>query len=163
MKNEIIDQLDKQIILELSNNARRSYTDLAKELDVSEGTIRNRVKSLQEKKIVKLEAVINPSSLGYKVITIMALQVRVSDLTIVAEMLVNLPNVYYLAFVTGRWDLVAIIMSRTTEELSDFIKRYISTLPSIVRSETLVNLEILKSPWMSSMDVTELFDTLKMK
>lgn len=160
MKSEILDQLDKQIILELRGNARRSYTDLAKVLDVSEGTIRNRVKSLQDKKIIKFEAVVNPSSLGYKFITIMALQVKVADLSRVADMLVKVPNVYYLAFVTGRYDLVAIIMSRTTEELSDFIKQYISTLPSVMRSETLVNLEILKSPWTNSWDITKLADAI---
>jgi Lrp/AsnC family transcriptional regulator for asnA, asnC and gidA len=160
MKNEMLDELDKQIILELRGNARRSYTDLAKALDVSEGTIRNRVKSLQDKKIIKFEAVVNPSSLGYKFITIMAMQVRVADLTKVADMLINVPNVYYLAFVTGRYDLVAIIMSRTTEELSDFIKQYVSTLPSVMRSETLVNLEILKSPWTNSWDITELINNV---
>ena len=90
----------------------------------------------------------------------MALQVKVADLSRVADMLVKVPNVYYLAFVTGRYDLVAIIMSRTTEELSDFIKQYISTLPSVMRSETLVNLEILKSPWTNSWDITKLADAL---
>jgi Lrp/AsnC family transcriptional regulator for asnA, asnC and gidA len=163
MKSEMLDQLDKQIILELRGNARRSYTDLAKVLDVSEGTIRNRVKSLQDKKIIKFEAVVNPSSLGYKFITIMALQVKVADLSRVADMLVKVPNVYYLAFVTGRYDLVAIIMSRTTEELSEFIKQYIATLPSVMRSETLVNLEILKSPWTNSWDITKLTDIIEIE
>lgn len=156
--SETLDQLDKRIILELRGNARRSYTDLAKVLEVSEGTIRNRVKSLQDKNIIKFEAVVNPGSLGYKFITIMALQVKVADLAQVADMMGKLPNVYYLAFVTGRYDLVAIIMSRTTEELSDFIKQYVAALPSIMRSETLVNLEILKSPWINPWDIASLVD-----
>lgn len=159
----MLDQLDKKIIMELRGNARRSYTELAKVLGVSEGTVRNRVKNLQKKKIIKFEAVINPHAIGYNFITIMALQVRVADLSEVADMLVKMPNVYYLAFVTGRYDLVAILMSRTTEELSQFIKDNISNMTAIIRSETLVNLEIMKSPWINSWDITQLVDVIEEK
>jgi len=154
----MIDKLDKKIITELGGNARRSYTELAKLLGVSEGTVRNRVKNLQKNNIIKLEAVINPYSIGYNFITIMALEVKVADLSEVADMLVKIPNVYYLAFVTGRYDLVAILMSRSTQELSNFIKDHISSVPSIIRSETLVNLEVLKSPWASAWDINQLIN-----
>lgn len=159
----MLDQLDKKIIAELRGNARKSYTELAKLLGVSEGTIRNRVKNLQKRKIVKFEAVVNPSTIGYNFITLMALQVRVADLAQVADALVKLPNVYYLAFVTGRYDLIAIIMSRTTEELSEFIKTNISSMPGVVRTETLVNLEIMKSPWTNSWDIASLINNIDFK
>ncbi|HJX03393.1 MAG TPA: Lrp/AsnC family transcriptional regulator [Dehalococcoidia bacterium] len=159
----MLDKLDKQIIMELKGNARRSYTDLAKVLQVSEGTVRNRVKSLQKNNVIKLEAVLNPYSIGYNFITIMALEVKVADLSIVADKLAKLPNVYYLAFVTGRYDVVAILMTRSTQELSDFIKENISNIPGILHSETLVNLEVIKSPWANTWDVNQLINLVSDK
>jgi Lrp/AsnC family transcriptional regulator, regulator for asnA, asnC and gidA len=159
----MVDELDKKIIAELRGNARRSYTDIGKKLKISEGTVRNRVKSLQKKNIIKLEAIINPYSIGYNFVSIMGFQVRVAELSQVAEALIKMPNVYYLALVTGRYDLVAIIMTRTSQELSDFIKEKTPAMPSILRSETLVNLEVLKSPWATAWDINKLLDTVVTK
>lgn len=156
----MLDKLDKQIIGELEGNARRSYTDLAKVLEVSEGTIRNRVKNLQKSDVIKLEAVLNPYSIGYDFITVMALEVKVADLSIVSDMLVKLPNIYYLAYVTGRYDIVAIVMTRSTQELAEFIKQHISNIPSILHCETLVNLEVVKSPWTHNASVNQLINMI---
>ena len=152
-----MDKLNQRIIEELLNDGRHSYTQLAKMLGVSEGTIRKRVKDLQKNDVMKIRAVLNPSKIGYSFVSIMAFQVRISDLRQVAETLAQKPNVYYLAFVAGRYDMLALLVSRTPEELSHFIKEHISSMPGIIRSETFVNLEIIKSPWLDIQSITELF------
>ena len=152
----MLDKLNQKLIQELQNNGRRSYTELAKMLGVSEGTIRKRVKDLQKQDVMRIAAVLNPYKIGYSFISIMALQVRMADLREVARMLAQKPNVYYLAFVTGRYDLLAMIMCRSPEELSDFIKEHISSIPSIIRTETFVNLEVIKSPWPGAGDIPKL-------
>lgn len=78
-----------------------------------------------------------------------------ADLRSVAESLAQKPNVCYLAFVTGRYDLMAIIMTRSSEELSQFIEKEISALPSVLRTETFVNLDIIKGGW-PGLDTTQL-------
>lgn len=156
----MFDQVDKRIIKELQNNGRQSYTDLAKTLGLSEGTIRNRVKNLEKENIIKISASVNPYAIGFNFVSLMAMQVQMADLRRVAEMLAKNPHVYYLAFVAGRYDLVAIMISRTPEELSKFIKEEISSIPSILRTETLVNLEIIKSPWITPWDISKLIDNL---
>ena len=157
----MLDKLNQKLIQELQNNGRRSYTELAKMLGVSEGTIRKRVKDLQKQDVMKIAAVLNPYKIGYNFISIMALQVRMADLREVAEMLAQKPNVYYLAFVTGRYDLLAMLMCRSPEELSDFIKEHISSIPSIIRTETFVNLEVIKSPWPGAGDIPKLISGLE--
>ena len=52
--------------------------------------------------------------------------------------------------------MLALIVARTPDELSDFIKEHISSIPGIIRTETFVNLDILKSPWVGSWDITQL-------
>jgi Lrp/AsnC family transcriptional regulator for asnA, asnC and gidA len=155
----MIDELDRRLIQELQKNGRQGYVALAELLGVVEGTVRKRVKNLQKRNIVKIVAVPNPRALGYNFLSMMGLQVRLSDLRKVAEELVQKPNVCYLAFVTGRYDLMAIIMTQSSEELSHFIEKEISALPSILRTETFVNLDIIKGGW-TELDTTQLIANL---
>ncbi|MCD6567353.1 MAG: Lrp/AsnC family transcriptional regulator [Dehalococcoidia bacterium] len=140
-------RIDRKIIQELQKDGRKKYTDIAGMLGVSEGTIRNRVKVLLKQGTLKVTAVVNPQELGYTFISIIGMQVRINDLQRVGETLTQNPHVYYAAFVSGRYDILIIVMNRTPGELSDFIK-YLSAIPSIVRTETFQNLEVIKSPWM---------------
>lgn len=140
----MIDNLDRKIIEELQINGRETYIDLAKKLGVVEGTIRKRIKHLLAKDIIKVVAVPNVRKLGYSLVSIMGLQVRMEDLRKVAYGLINNEHVCYLAFVAGRYDLIAIILTRSPEELSQFVEKEISAIPSISRTETFINLEIIK-------------------
>jgi Lrp/AsnC family transcriptional regulator, regulator for asnA, asnC and gidA len=139
--------IDQKIIRELQRDGRQKYTDLARTLGVSEGTIRNRVRDLQKRGIMKVTAVVNPEEVGYPLISVIGMQVKINDLQRVGETLAQNPRVYYASFVSGRYDIIIIIMSRTSQDLSDFIK-YLSSIPSIIRTETFQNLETIKSPWL---------------
>lgn len=144
----MIDELDRKLMMELQKNGRREYVYLAKVLGLVEGTVRRRVKNLLDRNIMKVVAIPNLHELGYNFISIMGLQVKLADLRKVADELVQKPNVCYLSFVTGRYDLIAIIATRSPEELSHFIEKEISTLPSVLRTETFVNLDVIKGGYL---------------
>ena len=110
---EMVDELDRKLMMELQKSGRQSWLDIARPLGVVEGTVRKRVKDLLDSNIMKIVAVPNLRRLGYNFISIMGLQVRMVDLGKVAEDLAQKPNVCYLAFVTGRYDLMAVIMTRS--------------------------------------------------
>jgi Lrp/AsnC family transcriptional regulator for asnA, asnC and gidA len=155
----MIDEFDHRLIEELHKDGRASYTDLARKLGVVEGTVRTRVKHLLRKNILAIAALPNLSELGYRLTSIIGLQVRMADLRKVADALAKNPNVCYLAFVTGRYDLMAIIVTRSHKELSDFIENEISAIPSILRSETFVNLDVIKGK-SSGIDTSQLISNL---
>jgi len=140
----MIDEVDIKLVQELQKNGRESYVDLAKRLGVVEGTVRKRTNHLVDKGSIKIVAVPNMRELGYGFTCIMGLQVRMEDLRKVAESLSQNQHVCYLAFVTGRYDLMAIVVTQSPEELSSFIEKEISAIPSILRTETFVNLDIIK-------------------
>ncbi len=140
----IIDELDREIILELQKAGRKSYMELAKQLHVSETTVRNRVKHLTDKNIVTINAIPDLKALGYGFVGIIGLQVRLSDLRGVADRLAKHPNVCYVANVTGRFDLITIVVTKSSEEFADFMENVISDIPSVLRTETFVNLHVYK-------------------
>jgi len=155
----MVDDLDLKLIQELQRDGKQTYVDLAGSLGVVEGTIRKRLKHLLDKDIVKIVAVPDARKLGYGFISIVGLQVRMMDLRKVADDLAQNQHVCYLAFVTGRYDLMAIIMTRSPAELSQFIEREISAIPSILRTETFVNLDIIKGAG-GLLDTTKLISNL---
>jgi len=140
----MIDALDQKLILELQKEGRKGYVDLASELGVVEGTVRKRVKRLLDRDVIKIVGVPNLRSLGYGFVSIMGLQVSVADLRRVATNLARNQHVCFLAFVSGRYDLIAIIVTHSQEEYSRFWESELSTIPGILRTEGLVNLDIIK-------------------
>jgi len=153
------DELDRKLILELQKDGRKGYVDLASELGVVEGTVRKRVKHLVDRDIIKIVAVPNLRELGYGFVSIMGLQVSVADLRRVATNLAQNQHVCFLAFVTGRFDLIAFIVTRTSEEYSRFWEKELSTIPGVLRTEAFVNLDIIKGS-VSLLDTIELVRNL---
>jgi len=154
----MVDDLDLSIIQVLENDGRKNYTDIAKQLGVVEGTVRKRVKSLIDNKVMSIRATPNPHKLGFNVIALMGLQVQMSAIRHVAQILESKPHVQWLSFVTGRYDLMAIVIEKSTEALSRFIEEEISAIPSIVRTETFINLDIVKGLLS---DMMPLIETIK--
>jgi len=155
----MIDELDLKLMQELQKDGRMSHVDLAKKLGVVEGTVRKRIRNLVGNNIIKTITVPNLRKLGYNFMSFMALEVRMANLREIADNLARKPNVCYLAFVTGRYDMVAFVMTRSPEELSYFIEKEISAIPGIRRTETFVNLEILKGGW-PMIDTTQLLSSI---
>jgi len=151
----MLDKLDQMIIEELQNDGRKSYTDIAKAAGVSEATIRKRVKDLKKENVIKIQALLNPVKIGYSLVAILAFQIHVAEWGTVADALAKKPTVRYLAFAGGRYDLIAMVVSRTPEELSHFIKE-LSSNQAIIKTEAFVNLEIIKTPWLQTWDIHRL-------
>jgi len=139
-----MDAIDQKIILQLQKSGRQNYVKLARELGVSERTVRNRVKELLDDGIMSITAVPNLDMLGYTFMSIVALQIRLADLRSVTSQLIQHKNVCYLANVTGRYDLIAIIVTKSSREFADFMENVVSEIPSIIRTETFVSLNIYK-------------------
>jgi len=156
---QMIDELDQKIIGELQRDGRQSFVELAKKLNVVEGTVRKRYKNLMEKGIIKVRACPDLQKLGFSFIGFMGLQVQMADLRAVMNELSQKPNVCHLAFVTGRWDLMAVVAARSPKELADFVENEISKLPSVLRTETLVNLDTIKGG-QQGFDTEQLIKTL---
>ena len=153
----MLDKIDQKIIQELQEDGRKSYREIARKLCVTEGTIRARVRNLRSDNILKITAVLDPSKLGYDFVCIMGLEVRLTDLEQIGDKLAQSPNVYYLSDTTGHFDLVAILLFHTAQELADFVRGTLSKMPGVIKTDTFVNMNIRKNPWANQLDIASLF------
>lgn len=140
----MVDNFDIKLIQELQKDGRQSYVDLARKLGVVEGTVRKKVKRLVDRDIMRIIAVPNVRELGFNFITVIGLQVTTTELRKVAEKLARNPHVCYLAYVTGRYDLIAFVIAESTEVHTRIIESQIMSISGILRTETFVNLEVIK-------------------
>lgn len=139
-----IDELDIKILRELKKDARQSFYDLASKLNVSEGTIYNRVSKLQDAKIISnYSAMIDFSKLGYDISVIIGISVEGNHLVDVEKKIAKEKNVSAVYDVTGEYDALVIAKFKTRAELDKFIKKLLST-KHVKRTYTMLILNVVK-------------------
>lgn len=138
-----LDQLDRQILAKLVEDAKLPYTDIAKQLFVSSGTIHVRMKKMEELGIVKGSILkLDYHKLGYDVTAFLGIFLDKSSLySEVAEHIRNVPEVVEANYTTGAYGLLCKIVCKDTNHLRLVLQDKIQTIPGIQRTETFISLE----------------------
>jgi Lrp/AsnC family transcriptional regulator, regulator for asnA, asnC and gidA len=118
---QLIDHLDDKIIEILKKDSRRPFVEIATELNVSEGTIRSRVKKLFEEGIIQ-SFTIKTSSKNVKALIEVKIDVNVNT-SEVAGNIAKFEGVSEVFEVTGEEDIVAIIDVTSSPQLNEIIER----------------------------------------
>ena len=100
-----MDELDRKIIGLLQLDGRASNAKIAREVGVSEGTVRRRLRRLIQDDVVKVIAVPNLEKLGYATTALIGLQTGPGKSDAVAEAIANLEEAHYVAITTGAYDV----------------------------------------------------------
>jgi Lrp/AsnC family transcriptional regulator for asnA, asnC and gidA len=139
-----LDKLDNQIIRLLTEDGRMPIGEMAKKLNVTSPTIRNRIKDLEKKGIFKVSGLIDPGQHKEMITALVAMSVRTAGkLDQILAKIAQLPNVVWAGVVTGRYDIIAeVVCVKGKDELYRFTTETILKMATIVRSETFI---ILKS------------------
>ena len=115
-----IDETDKEIIKQLQKDGRKSYRQIAKELDLSVGTITNRIQKLQYEGIIRgFHLELDYAALGYNIQTIIGLDATGNINNIISQY----PNNIIAAHkTTGQYDTLLITRFKDTTELNTFLE-----------------------------------------
>lgn len=139
-----IDELDLKILRELQENARKSFRDVAEELEVAEGTVYNRVNKLQEKGIIKgYKADIDFSQLGYDIKVLIGMVVQGKHLVEVEQKIAQEKNISAVYDVTGEYDAMVVASFKSREELNKLVKKILGT-KYVKRTYTMLVLNVRK-------------------
>jgi Lrp/AsnC family transcriptional regulator for asnA, asnC and gidA len=139
-----MDTLDRKIISRLESNGRASNAQIARDVGVSEGTVRRRLKRLIEESIITVVALPDPGKLGYNSEAIIGVQVDPDQVDAVAERLSSLKHTRWVAVTTGTYDVFAWATLTTAEALGIFLREEVGVIPGVRRTETFVNLAVTK-------------------
>lgn len=137
-----IDNVDKQIINILMEDASRSYQEIGKKLFLSSGTVHVRVKKLETLGIIKNHtATIDYSKIGYDVTCYIGIHLNNAELfDTVAKKLEKIDEVISVDFTTGNYSMMIKLICKDTNHLRHLLTDKIQKIEGIQRTETHISL-----------------------
>jgi Lrp/AsnC family transcriptional regulator for asnA, asnC and gidA len=159
MRGNGLDSIDARIITHLQEDGRRPYTTIAKDLGISEASVRQRVSRLLKRKVIQIVAASSPLDLGLLSAQI-DIRVAGDKLQQAAQAIAALPEVDFVGICAGRFDLTVGVVCRDREALYDLLVHRIRPIPGIVEAELMLMLKVLKDnyQWSPATDVPETGD-----
>ncbi len=139
-----LDAFDHQILEVLSEDARLSNRKIALALGVTEGTIRGRLKRLQEENYLRFTAVTGPAYLGNPMLVFIGVTAEQARVREVAEAVAEMRGIRSVIITLGRFNLHVVGMYAELEEVLDIANNAILALPGVRHVETSISVKQLK-------------------
>jgi Lrp/AsnC family transcriptional regulator for asnA, asnC and gidA len=140
-----IDEVDSSILRLLRQNARMSFTEMARKTGISDATIQHRLKRMRERGIIeRLTVIANPEATGYAVTAIMLVQTDTEKHDEAKKALSELPEVSEVYSVLGEYDLFVKVWAKGLEELNRIINDHIRAIDGIEDLLEIVVVERVK-------------------
>ena len=141
--NYDIDKLDMDILRILMDNADTPFTEIAKTLVVSGGTIHVRIKKMKDMGLIKGSYLsINPQKIGYDVCAFLGIYLeKGSQYHDAVESLRKIKEIVEMHYCTGAYSIFAKIICRDTNHLREVLNENIQAVKGIQRTETFISLE----------------------
>ena len=138
-----IDNLDRQILQLLMRDVTRPYTDIAKELSVSGGTIHVRMKKLNDLGVIKgSQLIVNPAALGVDICAFIGVFLeKGSEYKKAVEEMRRIPEIVEMHYTTGSYSMFVKIICRDTKHLREVLNEKMQTISGVQRTETFISLE----------------------
>jgi Lrp/AsnC family transcriptional regulator for asnA, asnC and gidA len=125
-------------IIKLLREGRKSFREIAQELGLAENTVRSRVASLQEEGLLEITGQVDPSALpGHRVVLV---GVKLDTMALVekGEEFSRLKGVVSVSVVTGRFDLILMVLLNNDFDLLEFYTNEVSRVAEVQSVETFV-------------------------
>jgi len=140
-----MDELDNKILRKLNENARKSYREIARELKVSLSTISNRIKKLEDEKIIEgYIPLVNQEKMGFDLTAVINVKISHGKLIEVQERISKDKHVSSIYDITGDWDSLIIANFKDRRDLNGFIKGVLA-MENVEKTNTQIVLNIVKN------------------
>lgn len=133
-----MDEIDRKIISELEENSRQTNVEISRKLDISEGTVRNRVEKLVEGKILKRFTVDVSTEENFKAFSLIGIEPGTETPKLIQKLKeLGVEKIYET---TGDWDLLLEVRTDSPKKFNRLIDQ-IRARKGIMKTESLAVLE----------------------
>jgi Lrp/AsnC family transcriptional regulator for asnA, asnC and gidA len=139
-----MDDLDQAIVQLLQQDGRIAFTEIAQQLGVSEGTVRNRYTRLIDEGALQVIGMINPHQMGIDAPALIGVSLEAENWDDAIADIANFDEVSYLVLVSGEFDLIVEVMCVDRDHLADFLQRTLRQVPGVLRTQTFTILRTYK-------------------
>ena len=140
----MLDDIDRKLIRVLGKDARTSLRKISELVDVSLGTVSNRVKKMEKKGIIEgYSVILNPDHIGWELNVVIGLRIQKGRLIEIQEKIAKDSRVYGVYDVTGDFDSMILARAKNRKDLDDLSKNVLS-IDGVERSITHLVLNTVK-------------------
>lgn len=132
-----VDELNISIIRHLQEG-RKSYKLIAEDLGVSENTVRSRVSKLEEEGVLEIVGLVDPETVPRHRVVMVGVKLTTMDLVKKGEEFSHVRGVVSVSVVTGRFDLILVVLLKEGFGLLEFYTEEVSRLKGVQSVETFV-------------------------
>lgn len=144
MASPQLDDFDRQLIAVLARDARVSNRKIAADLGVTEGTVRGRIRRLQQEKLIAFTALTSLGTQGAVKLAFIAVQAEVEKVKQVADAIAQIPSVTGVLITMGRSNIIAICLFEELEQLVEVSSDRILAMPGVHHVETSIAVKTFK-------------------
>ncbi|MCP8323587.1 MAG: Lrp/AsnC family transcriptional regulator [Candidatus Methylarchaceae archaeon HK02M2] len=136
-----IDVMDMKILTELIKDSSLSIPKLSKKIDANPSVVYSRIKRLLKRDVIKtFTIVVNEELLGYTVTAIIGTEIDARQRETIINELLTIKEVRNVSEVTGRFDLLILIKTKSMDELYNIISENIGKISGILHTETFIEM-----------------------
>jgi len=140
----LLDEIDRKIIRVLEKDARTSLRKISELVDVSLGTVSNRVKKMENNGVIMgYSVILNPDEIGWELNVVIGLRIQKGRLIEIQEKIAKDSRVHGVYDVTGDFDSMVIARAKNRKDLDDLSKNVLS-IDGVERSITHLVLNTVK-------------------
>ena len=140
-----LDDIDLQIMSLLRKDGRTPYRTLAREIGVTETTVRTRVRRLENSDTMRVVAVTDYEAAGYSMMLAVGIQVEGRPADEVARDLAAHKEVFSACQVVGSLDIEILVVAKDQEMLSDLLSERLGKVPGVRRILPALAMDVLKN------------------
>lgn len=142
-RNYEIDKTDLKILEILTEDAKKPFTEVAKKVFVSQGTVHVRMNKMEEAGIIEKTTLrVNYAKLGYDITAFIGIYLEKSALyDKVLAKLKDIPEITNIHYTTGNYSMFIKIHCRDTNHLKEVLHDKMQQVEGIDRTETMISLE----------------------
>ncbi len=140
-----LDELDHAIIDLLREDGRSPYRAIARELGLTEATVRSRVKRLEESGTMRVVAVTDIEAAGYQMLLAIGVQVENRSPSDVAVDLAKIPEIFSVNVVVGTHDVEVLMVAEDLDALNRLLSKLLSSIAGIRRLTPSLAMNVLKN------------------
>ena len=148
------DKLNREIVGHLQKDGRRAFSEIAQKLNVSEGTIRNRVKMMKTRGSLRIVAITDSGASEYRTEAMIGIRIAAGHKPeAVARRLSEIEEVVYVVWVSGNYDFLIEVVSDDHEAFLEILSEQVHGQDDIASSDVMTGLKnfknqfLLKSEW----------------
>ena len=144
MSAPVLDDLDRQLIDILARDARVSNRKIAVDLGVTEGTVRGRIKRLQQDRLISFTAITDFGLADDSRLAFIGVQADVDNVRDIACQIGDLPTVNAVMVIMGRFNILAFCLFNSLDGLLEIASEEILAIPGVHHVETSIAVKTIK-------------------